>query len=79
MYPPLTIDSAWQADIPDLSPSFDWDGVWVMVIYASMIPDHQHIHLNFIYMTPCKLYSMKLKHDPNCTLCHTREIGTFFT
>ncbi len=59
MYPPLTIDSAWQADIPDLSPSFDWDGVWVMVMYASRNPDHQQIHLNFIhrtYKTPRNLY-----------------------
>ncbi len=81
MYPPLTIDSALRADILDLSPSFDWDGVWVMVMYAARNPDHQQIHLNFIhrtYMTPRKLYSMKLKPDPNCTLCLTREIGTFF-
>lgn len=81
MHPPLTIDSSWRADIPDLSPSFNWDSVWVMVMHASRNPDHQQIHFNFIhrtYMTPRKLYSMKLKPDPNCTLCHTGEIGTFF-
>lgn len=81
IYPPLTIDSSWRTDIPGLSPSFDWDRVWVMVMHASRNPDHQQIHLNFIhrtYMTPRKLYSMKLKLDPNCTLCHTGEIGTFY-
>jgi hypothetical protein len=78
---PLTIDSAWRADIQDLSPSFNWDSVWVMVMHASRNPDHQQIHFNFIhrtYMTPRKLYGMKLKPDPNCMLCHTGEFGTFF-
>lgn len=81
IYLPLAIDSSWQADIADLSPDFDWDEVWLMVMQASRNPDHQQIHLNFIHstnMTPRKLHSMKLKSDPKCTLCDTGEIGTFF-
>lgn len=78
IYPPLTINSD---DIPDLAPSFDWDSIWDMVMHASRNPDHQQSHLNFnhrIYMTPRKLYSMKLKPDPNCMLCHTGEFDTFY-
>lgn len=81
MYLPLPLDASWRADIPDLTPSFDWDEVWGMVMQASRNPDHQQIHLNFIhrtYMTPRKLYSMKLKSDPYCTLCRTGSIGTFY-
>lgn len=68
IYPPLTTDSSWLADIPELSPSFDCDEVWVMVLHAARNPDHQQIHLNLIhrtYMTPRELHSMKLKPDPN--------------
>lgn len=80
MYVPLHLDTCWQADVSNFPPSFDWDAVWNAVVYASKNPDHQQIHLNFIhrtYMTPRKLYNMKLNSDPNCSLCHTGSIGTY--
>jgi len=51
MYPPLTINSAWQADIPDLAPSFDRDSVWDMMMHASKNLVHEQIHLNYIQRT----------------------------
>lgn len=81
MYAPLHLDTCWKTDIPNLPPDFDWDAAWDSVLCSSKNPDHQQIHLNFIhrtYMTPRKLYNMKIKADPNCTLCHTNSVGTFF-
>ncbi|KAI2659993.1 LINE-1 retrotransposable element ORF2 protein [Labeo rohita] len=81
VFPPLALDASWRTDIPNLSPDFEWDHVWSMVSQASKNPDHQQIHFNFIhrtYMTPRRLYCMKLKPDPYCTFCNTGELGTFF-
>ena len=80
-YCTLPVNASWRADIPDLDPDFSWDGVWETVKQSSRNPDHQQIHLNFIhrtYMTPRKLYCMKIKDNPNCTLCTTDTVGTFF-
>lgn len=81
LYVTLPVDVSWRSDIPDLDPDFSWDSVWDTVKQSSRNPDHQQIHLNFIYrtyMTPRKLYSMKFKDKPNCTLCFTGTVGTFF-
>ena len=80
-YVALPVDASRRADIPDLHPDFSWDGVWETVEQSSRNPDHQQVHLNFIhrtYMTPRKLCSMKLKDNPNCTLCFPGTVGTFF-
>lgn len=81
MYVPLQLDTCWRTDLSNLPPDFNWEAVWDSVLCSSKNPDHQQIHLNFVhrtYMTPRKLYNMKLKADPNCTLCHTNSVGTFF-
>lgn len=80
-YVTLPINAFWRADIPDLAPNFNWDGVWDTVKQSSRNPDHQQINLNFIhrtYMTPRKPYSMKIKENLNYTLCTTGTVGTFF-
>lgn len=78
---PWPVDPLWRADIPHVIPGFDWDKVWDMVKPLSRNLDHQQIHLNCIhrtYMSPRKLYSMKLRADPICTHCHIGAVGTFY-
>lgn len=80
-YSPLALDATWRRDVPDLDPTFDWDKVWIGVGLASRNPDHQQIHYNYIhrvYLTPRKLYLMKVINDPVCTLCSSKVVGTYF-
>ena len=55
--------------------------VWCNIQLTSRNPDHQQIHLNFVhrtYLTPRRLCAMRVLHSPNCTLCASNCIGTFF-
>ena len=79
-YGPLSVDTVWRSDIPNLDPDFCWDTVWSNIRSTSRNPDHQQIHLNFVhrtYLTPRKLCAMKILNSPKCTLCATNSIGTF--
>lgn len=80
-YRPLALDTVWRRDVPDLSPTFDWDKVWINIGLSSRNPDHQQIHYNFVhrvYFTPRKLHLMKVIDDPTCTFCSAKVIGSYF-
>ncbi len=76
----LPMERIWLQDCPDLSEDFDWDDVWASISEVSRNPDHQYIHFNFIhrtYLTPVRLYRMKILNSPLCTLCPAQSHGTF--
>lgn len=80
-YKPLMLDRLWRKDIPVLKSNFDWHRVWISVALASRNPDHQQIHYNYLhrtYLTPRKLFLMKVIGNPTCTLCSSKADGTFF-
>ena len=80
-YGPLAVDATWRTDLPNLDPEFSWESVWSNISLTSRNPDHQQIHLNFIhrtYLTPRRLHAMRLLSSPNCTLCSSNALGTFF-
>lgn len=80
-YRPLALDTKWRRDVSDLKPTFYWDKVCINVSLASRNPDHQQIYYNFmhrLYLTPRKLYLMKVINVPICTFCSCKVIGSFF-
>lgn len=80
-YGPMSVDALWRSDVPNLVPEFSWDTVWSNILLTSRNPDHQQIHLNFIhrtYLTPRRLCAMKMLSSPNCTLCTSNTLGTFY-
>lgn len=79
-YSALVVDRLWRQDYPALDPEFDWDDVWENIQVASRNPNHQQIHFNFIhrtYLTPRKLFYMKLVNSPMCSFCSLNCQGTF--
>lgn len=71
---PILVDSLWRrGDIPNFRPNFDWD----TIKQSSRNPFLQHFES--IHRTPRRLRFMKLRFDPNCTLCLSACFGTFLS
>ena len=79
-YSDLPLDRLWRSDHPSLDADFDWEQVWTNIREASRNPNHQQIHFNYVhraYLTPRRLYTVKLITDPSCSLCNLNSPGIF--
>lgn len=79
-YTALPLDRLWRLDYPALDPEFDSEDVWESIKGASRNPKHQQIHFNCIhrtYLTPRKLFYMKLIDSPLYSFCNLKSPGTF--
>lgn len=78
---PLPAESVWSRDLTLVGEvEICWDTIWKNLYDTSKNPDHQLIHYKFIhrmYLTPRKLYAMKIITSPNCDLCTLNAVGSF--
>ncbi len=77
---PLSIKTIWNRELSDLNLSVDWERVWSNLSLTSKNLAHRLIHFKVIhraYITPYKIFKMKLQSNLNCHICNTTSSGTF--
>ncbi len=77
---PLSIKTIWNRELSDLNLSVDWERVWSNLNLTSKKLAHRLIHFKVIhraYITPYKIFKMKLQPNFNCHICNTTSSGTF--
>ncbi len=77
---PLSIKTIWNRELSDLNLSVDWERVWSNLSLTSKNLAHCLIHFKVIhraYITPYKIFKMKLQSNLNCHICNTTSSGTF--
>ncbi len=69
---PLSIKTIWNRELSDLNLSVDWERVWSNLSLTSKNLAHRLIHFKVIhraYITPYKIFKMKLQSNLNCHIC----------
>ncbi len=77
---PLSIKTIWNRELSDLNLSVDWERVWSNLSLTSKNLAHRLIHFQIIhraYITPYKIFKIKLQSNLNCHICNTASSGTF--
>lgn len=78
---PIPSLASWKKELSVCSTVTNWTRVWSNISISSRDPNHQFIHYNFAhrtYCTPCKLFKMKARQTPNCSLCPPGAPGKLF-
>ena len=76
----LNIDQIWSRDLGISVKNMCWSSVLKNLDCTSKYPNHKLIHSKFLhgtYLTPKRLYLMKLIPSSRCELCQNQDTGTF--
>ena len=79
-FKPMPIDNIRRKDLSLIPSVINWPRVWSNVLISSRNTYHRMIHYNFVwrsYCTPRKLFLMKARQSPNCTLFTQGIPGTY--